>query len=409
MSKNKKSHMNIEMISQLDAMGFDPATVRAAIQAHPEMTNLDEIIDVIVSGDVTVPQSSPEDSSGSIRTKLMDMGFATAQIDQALAMTSGQDLQMAIDTIMALVADESAPTAPRQISPQPEPETEPTRRAGVFGFFKGRDKGQPSPKRSRTGNLNDTILREERSQGGFNVGGGLQVAPEPSDDMAANIDDIMSRAEKAGLTQPTPAQSTAFTGTGRSTGGRMTHNPAPPKPIELTLTMFSNGMEAGGRFIPADSPEATEIMERLREGHVPPSLVPENAPPGTNVDVKVVRRVDEEYAPESSEPARPAAPFSGAARSFSRRTPAPAPAPKKSFSHPEPIVLQPGQPVQRFKVRRGPRAEVVTVNPDTLVNEVAGLLEVGQLTCMMPKMTVDLTDGRTVTEAGLVGKMWTIV
>ncbi|PCH34546.1 SEP-domain-containing protein [Wolfiporia cocos MD-104 SS10] len=137
------------------------------------------------------------------------------------------------------------------------------------------------------------------------------------------VRDLLRRAAEGGTVQPQELQtahSTAFAGGGHTLGSDEVEsqfipdpNAAPAEPEEETairhLTFWRDGFSVeDGELMRYDDPANAQILQELNTGRAPPHIL--NVLPGQPVELRVVKRLQEDYVP--SPKARSAQAFSGA-------------------------------------------------------------------------------------------------
>ncbi|KAI8905589.1 SEP-domain-containing protein [Gorgonomyces haynaldii] len=140
--------------------------------------------------------------------------------------------------------------------------------------------------------------------GGKSSGVALQANP---DDL---VKDILQQAQANGERRQEPKS--AFTGSGRKLGSD--ESPSIPvegedeiETVERELIFWKDGFSLGdGPLMRYDDPQNQKILEIIKSGRVPPSLL--NVPLGKQVDIKVSHRVDQDYV----QPKKPLQAFAGA-------------------------------------------------------------------------------------------------
>ncbi|CAK40410.1 hypothetical protein CBS115989_1567 [Aspergillus niger] len=183
-----------------------------------------------------------------------------------------------------------------------------------------------------------------------------------------NPDDIKKKIiEKAKRAQPPPSDEPTrrsfFTGTARTLGGdeapsRVIEAPSAPvsqtpQRVHRTLHFWSDGFSVDdGELFNSDDPANREILEGIRQGRAPLSIM--NVQAGQEVDVEI-KQHDEKYV----KPKPKYKPFSGAGQRLGSPTPgvrAPAPAaaptPSQSTEPAKPDVDE-SQPIVTLQIRLG--------------------------------------------------------
>ncbi|KAJ5831959.1 P-loop containing nucleoside triphosphate hydrolase protein [Penicillium riverlandense] len=189
-----------------------------------------------------------------------------------------------------------------------------------------------------------------------------------------NPDDLKKKIlEKARRAQPPPsdepeARRSAFTGTARTLGGdeapsRVIEDTTAPAPqraqrVQRTLHFWADGFSVDdGELYRSDDPRNAEILEGIRQGRAPLSIM--NVQPGQEVDVDL-KQHEEKYV----KPKPKYKPFSGAGQRLGSPTPgvqtqqpaaapaAAAPGPSTTDEAPKPEVDE-SQPTLTLQVRLG--------------------------------------------------------
>ncbi|GBB86160.1 hypothetical protein RclHR1_01260031 [Rhizophagus clarus] len=149
------------------------------------------------------------------------------------------------------------------------------------------------------------------------------------------VSDILKKAAESGrgpaeeLEVTRPSERTFFSGTGYKLGSDdepsvIINNPTtstastePPVPVVRHLTFWRNGFSIeDGPLMAYDDPANEEFLKAINSGRAPLALL--NVRQDQPVDVRVARRLDEDYKPPSKKPDKP---FSGAGQRLGSPTP----------------------------------------------------------------------------------------
>ncbi|KAI2713296.1 hypothetical protein CBS147354_7736 [Penicillium roqueforti] len=186
-----------------------------------------------------------------------------------------------------------------------------------------------------------------------------------------NPDDLKKKIlEKARRAQPPPSDTPApreshFTGTARTLGGddapsQVIENPSAPSQqraqrVQRTLHFWADGFSVDdGELFRADDPRNAEILDGIRQGRAPLSIM--NVQPGQEVDVEL-KQHEEKY----TKPKPKYKPFSGSGQRLGSPTPgvrSQAPTPSSSTARPstrEPTKpnVDESQPTVTLQIRLG--------------------------------------------------------
>ncbi|KIK00603.1 hypothetical protein K443DRAFT_679069 [Laccaria amethystina LaAM-08-1] len=131
--------------------------------------------------------------------------------------------------------------------------------------------------------------------------GGSRV---PGGDM---VRELLRRAQEGGQAPEDSPRPTAFFGGGHTLGSDDTPSSFIPDPnatdldqvVVRHLTFWRNGFQVeDGELMRYDDPEHAAILAEINSGRAPPSIL--NVLDGQNVDVRVAKRVNEDYIPPPS-------------------------------------------------------------------------------------------------------------
>ncbi|KAK9468511.1 SEP domain-containing protein [Lipomyces arxii] len=138
---------------------------------------------------------------------------------------------------------------------------------------------------------------------------GLAVQ-KPDSERGRLVRDILRQAELGGQAEPPqaePARPSTFRGSGHTLGGSSIPSEVTPPiaaspreetlaPVTRTLTFWRDGFSIEeGTLMRYDVPANQEILRAINSGRAPLHLL--NVNPGQPVDVRVERRMDEDYVP----------------------------------------------------------------------------------------------------------------
>ncbi|PYH78541.1 SEP-domain-containing protein [Aspergillus uvarum CBS 121591] len=188
-----------------------------------------------------------------------------------------------------------------------------------------------------------------------------------------NPDDIKKKIiEKAKRTQlpssDEPSRQSHFTGTARTLGGddapsRVIEAPSAPatqvpQRVQRTLHFWADGFSVDdGELYRSDDPRNAEILEGIRQGRAPLSIM--NVQSGQEVDVEINQHEEKyvkpkpKYKPFSGQGQRLGSPTPGVSTSAAAPAPAPAPAPASQASEPPKPTVDESQPTITLQIRLG--------------------------------------------------------
>ncbi|PLB42368.1 protein phosphatase regulator SHP1 [Aspergillus candidus] len=218
---------------------------------------------------------------------------------------------------------------------------------------------------SKSGGAGDSTDEDDTEDQDFFAGG------EKSGLAVQNPDDIKRKIiEKAQRTQIPESDDAGprrshFTGSARTLGGddapsRVIDTPTPQRPqpaqrVQRTLHFWSDGFSVDdGDLYRSDDPRNAEILEGIRQGRAPLSIM--NVQPGQEVDVEI-KQHDEKYV----KPKPKYKPFSGQGQRLGSPTPgvqspapaSPVPATSQPVSEPNTPEVDESQPTVTLQVRLG--------------------------------------------------------
>ncbi|CBF74156.1 protein phosphatase regulator SHP1 [Aspergillus nidulans FGSC A4] len=268
--------------------------------------------------------------------------------------------------------------------------------AAVTEFFAEQDEtagsseptGQPSAKSSSSTPRESSSSRKQPPKKFATLGDLASGAADSSDDDDDENQDFFAGGEKSGLAVQNPddlkkkiiekARRTQlpasddseprrnyFTGPARTLGGEDTPSrvidtpsgpaqPQIPRRVRRTLHFWADGFSVDdGELYRSDDPQNAEILNSIRQGRAPLSIM--NAQHGQDVDVEI-KQHDEKYV----RPKPKYQPFAGKGQRLGSPTPGirapapsePAPAPQSSSGPPKPNVDE-SQPVVTLQIRLG--------------------------------------------------------
>ncbi|KAJ6070852.1 hypothetical protein N7467_012171 [Penicillium canescens] len=189
---------------------------------------------------------------------------------------------------------------------------------------------------------------DDNDQDFFAGGEKSGLAVQNPDDLKKKILEKARRAQPPPSDDPEPRES-HFTGTARTLGGddapsRVIENPSAPAPrraqrVQRTLHFWADGFSVDdGELFRSDDPRNAEILDGIRQGRAPLSIM--NVEPGQEVDVEL-KQHEEKYI----KPKLQYKPFSGAGQRLGSPTPGiRSQAPTPSSSTPEASAQEPAKP-----------------------------------------------------------------
>ncbi|THC91640.1 hypothetical protein EYZ11_008888 [Aspergillus tanneri] len=212
----------------------------------------------------------------------------------------------------------------------------------------------------------DDTVNQDFFAGGEKSG----LAVQNPDDVKKKIIEKAKRAQLPASDDPKPRPS-YFTGTARTLGGDDTPSrvidapggsmPQQPQRVQRTLHFWADGFSVDdGDLFNSDDPRNAEILEGIRRGRAPLSIM--NVQPGQEVDVEI-KQHEEKYV----KPKRKYKPFAGLGQRLGSPTPGvqgPTPSAAPATSEPDPEPPKPtvdeSQPTLTLQVRLGDGARLVS-------------------------------------------------
>ncbi|KAF7116353.1 hypothetical protein CNMCM5793_004519 [Aspergillus hiratsukae] len=242
--------------------------------------------------------------------------------------------------------------------------------------------GTATPQQSSSSSRKPTSKKRFATLGDFASGGG-----DSSDEDDTENQDFFAGGEKSGLAVQNPddlkrkiiekarktqlpssdepeSRRSYFTGTARTLGGddapsRVIENPSAPtlqrpQRVQRTLHFWADGFSVDdGDLFRSDDPRNAEILDGIRQGRAPLSIM--NVQPGQEVDVEI-KQHDEKYV----KPKPKYKPFSGTGQRLGSPTPAirtqppsDAPAPSQPSAEPVKPDVDESQPIVTLQIRLG--------------------------------------------------------
>ncbi|KAF7166755.1 hypothetical protein CNMCM5623_000262 [Aspergillus felis] len=189
------------------------------------------------------------------------------------------------------------------------------------------------------------------------------LAVQNPDDLKRKIIEKARKTQLPSSDEPQTRQS-YFTGTARTLGGddapsRVIESPSAPtlqrpQRVQRTLHFWADGFSVDdGDLFRSDDPRNAEILDGIRQGRAPLSIM--NVQPGQEVDVEI-KQHDEKYV----KPKPKYKPFSGTGQRLGSPTPAirsqaPSEAPTSSQPSAEPVKpdVDESQPIVTLQIRLG--------------------------------------------------------
>ncbi|KAG0351067.1 hypothetical protein BC939DRAFT_482217 [Gamsiella multidivaricata] len=284
---------------------------------------------------------------------------------------------------------------------------------------------------------------DEDSQNYFAGGeksGVMVQGPPGKKDPNALVEDILKKAAKGGqrheeeAEQPTPKKS-FFTGAGNRLGNeaesstsvaqpqvpvRLTPSPEVLETVTRNLTFWRNGYSLeDGPLMSYTDPANREFLDAINRGQAPLKYL--NIKPGQPVEMRVAKRMDEDY---KEPPKAPPKPFEGAGNRLgsvvspatsSSNTPGSFPGGSSSNAQdiptPRTVQIDESQPVTSIQIRLGDGGRMVArFNHTHTVNDIRGYINASSpgessrayvLQTSFPKKDLDDVH-QTIKDAGLI-------
>ncbi|KAH8434607.1 protein phosphatase regulator SHP1 [Aspergillus melleus] len=275
-------------------------------------------------------------------------------------------------------ANESAPSGGRSLgggssdSPSLNPQSSsssrnpaPKKRFATLGDYTSGSGGAGS------GDADSSEEDDNVNQDFFAGGEKSGLAVQNPDDVKKKIIEKAKRTQLPASDDPTPRRS-HFTGTARTLGGddapsRVIDAPSAPvqqqpQRVQRTLHFWADGFSVDdGDLYHSDDPRNGEILEGIRQGRAPLSIM--NVQPGQEVDVEI-KQHEEKYV----KPKPKYKPFSGQGQRLGSPTPgvsAPSPAaapaaPSQTESEPAKPNVDESQPTITLQIRLGDGTRIVS-------------------------------------------------
>ncbi|KAJ3488583.1 hypothetical protein NLI96_g2731 [Meripilus lineatus] len=169
---------------------------------------------------------------------------------------------------------------------------------------------------------------EENGGCGLSIQNPDRRPPPPGGNL---VRDLLRRAAESGPpTGPAPPRSTAFSGGGHTLGSdevESTYVPDPNAqeldevPAIRHLTFWRDGFSVeDGELMRYDDPANEQILNEINSGHAPPSIL--NVEPGRPVELRVVRRLQDDYVPAPASRRHDGGTFMGAGHRLGSPVPA---------------------------------------------------------------------------------------
>ncbi|KAM3589154.1 protein phosphatase regulator [Umbelopsis sp. WA50703] len=227
--------------------------------------------------------------------------------------------------------------------------------------------------------------------GGEKSGMLVEAPRKDGQDKRNLVEDILKKAAESGAPAPEeeePERPTYFGGSGYKLGSEeepsvqvtaesgSSDEPTSGVPVTRQLTFWRNGFSIGdGPLLRYDDPANEFALNAINSGRAPLSLL--DVRPGQAVDVRVAKRLDEDYTPP---PKAPPKPFEGAGH----RLGSPSPEVRSSSSSPAPQVQAPRasqlnvdttQPVTSIQIRLSDGTRLVSkFNHTHTIADVRGFI-----------------------------------
>ncbi|KAJ5146477.1 uncharacterized protein N7515_001041 [Penicillium bovifimosum] len=192
------------------------------------------------------------------------------------------------------------------------------------------------------------------------------LAVQNPEDLKKKILEKARRARPAPSDDPQPRRS-HFTGTARTLGGDDT----PSERVQRTLHFWADGFSVDdGELFRSDDPRNAEILDGIRQGRAPLSIM--NVQPGQEVDVEL-KQHEEKY----TKPKPKYKPFSGSGQRLGSPTPSvrtqvPAPSAAGPSTHEPPkATVDESQPTVTLQIRLGDGTRLTSrFNTSATIGEV---------------------------------------
>ncbi|GAB5591692.1 protein phosphatase regulator [Umbelopsis nana] len=239
----------------------------------------------------------------------------------------------------------------------------------------GQSSGRGQPKQKRVATLSDfnnddSEQKDDEPQSFFAGGeksGMLVEAPRKEGKEKSNIvDDILKKAAEGGAPsqdENVPDKPRYFAGSGyklgsdeepsvQVTSSSQSDEPQSSVPVTRQLTFWRNGFSiADGPLLRYDDPANEYALNAINSGRAPLSLL--DVQPGQAVDVRVAKRLDEDYTPP---PKAPPKPFEGAGHRLGSPSPevmsrTSSPASQPQAPRPTQLNIDSSQPVTSVQIR----------------------------------------------------------
>ncbi|KAL4942901.1 P-loop containing nucleoside triphosphate hydrolase protein [Aspergillus oleicola] len=278
---------------------------------------------------------------------------------QGYLATNGWDLEAAVTEFFA-EQDETAGSAEAAGQPSAESSSSTPRESSS-------SRRQPSKKFATLGDLTtgagDSSDDDDENQDFFTGGEKSGLAVQNPDDLKKKIIEKARRTQLPASDDNEPRRNN-FTGSARTLGGDDTPSrvieapsapaqPQIPRRVRRTLHFWADGFSVDdGDLYRSDDPQNSEILNSIRQGRAPLSIM--NAQHGQDVDVEI-KQHDEKYV----RPKPKYKPFAGQGQRLGSptpgvRTPAPSePTPAPASSEPPKTNVDESQPAVTLQVRLG--------------------------------------------------------
>jgi UBX domain-containing protein 1 len=211
------------------------------------------------------------------------------------------------------------------------------------------DLSAPAPPHGGHGHAHDDDDGDHAEPQNFFAGGersGLSVQNPDTVPRGSNniVRDILKKASHnpEPSSAPGSSRSGAFRGAGHTLGSEdipsslipdpdATSEPAEDEEVAIrNITFWRDGFSVeDGPLLRYDDPENRNLLNEINTGHAPPAIL--NVRVGQPVELRVARRITEEYTPA---PVRPLGPFEGQGNRLGSTAPAVAPRPSIPGAYP---------------------------------------------------------------------------